>query len=123
MTRPTIVHEGALPVIQALSIHAPAQGGIEYQNDLPGKLHDWHSHSVHERLVVLSGSMVVAWLSPGGTQSEREVTAGDRIELPAGTVHRSTAGPQGCTYLICPDGGKPAITVPSAPPSQASASE
>lgn len=110
MPQPTITRDRVDGVEAALAAHAPEQGGIEYQRDLPGKIHDWHSHDVHERLVVLSGSMRLSWVDPAGAVQHAPVETGDRIELPAGTVHRSVADAEGCTYLICPEGGRAAVT-------------
>lgn len=110
MPNPTITQDRIESVEAALDTYAPEQGGIEYQRDLPGKVHDWHSHDVHERLVVLSGSMSLSWLDPHGQVRHADVVGGDRIELPAGTVHRSVADADGCRYLICPEGGRAAVT-------------
>ncbi|MER5889773.1 YqcI/YcgG family protein [Streptomyces sp. NPDC001941] len=110
----TVFQEPELGIAEAAAAFLPSQGGIELQRDAPGKVHSWHSHSVHETLVVLSGDMVVEYAAQGGgpeTVTEDKATSGTRIELPAGTVHQSTAGDQGCVYFIIPEGGKAAHTV------------
>lgn len=112
MKNPTITDEGFLPLEDSLAKHAPSQGGIEYQNDLPGHVHDWHQHSVHERLVIQSGDMLVEWIDDKHQINKERVLPGYVIELPPGTPHQSTAGVEGCTYLIRPEGGKPAKTSP-----------
>ncbi|MFG2874203.1 YqcI/YcgG family protein [Streptomyces sp. NPDC048337] len=114
MTETMIIQEPELGIAEAAAKFLPTQGGIELQRDAPGKVHSWHSHSVHETLVVLSGYMVVEYAAHGGgpeTVTEDKATAGTRIELPAGTIHQSTAGEQGCVYFIIPEGGKAAHTV------------
>ncbi len=114
MAETAIFQEPELGIAEASAKFLPVQGGIELQRDAPGKVHSWHSHSVHETLVVLSGDMVVEYATRNGgpeTVAEDKATAGTRIELPAGTIHQSTAGDQGCVYLIVPEGGKAAHTV------------
>lgn len=112
MPEPIIKNEGFLPLDESLIKHAPAQGGIEYQNDLPGHVHTWHQHSVHERLIIQSGEMSVEWVNDSNEVKQEKVLPGHVIELPAGTPHQSTAGSNGCSYLILPEGGKAAITSP-----------
>lgn len=107
---PIIKNEGILSLQENLKKHAPPQGGIEYQTDLPGHIHAWHQHNAHERLVVQEGTMLLEWLDEEGKINQQEVSSGDIIELPSGTPHQSTAGPVGCIYLIRPEGGKAAQT-------------
>ncbi|WP_315782870.1 cupin domain-containing protein [Bradyrhizobium sp. SZCCHNPS1003] len=64
----------------------PAQGCIELQHDAAGKVHAFHTHPVDEILVVIKGRLTFRW--EGG---ERICTAGDKILLPAGTLHESEA--------------------------------
>lgn len=110
MTQPEIFRSPALGVEAAITTYAPSQGGIEYQTDQPDKIHSWHSHDVHETLVVLNGSMKLSWKDSEGTIQSDTVAPGARIELPAHTVHESVAGDSGCNYLILPEGGRAAIT-------------
>ncbi|MGJ4845771.1 cupin domain-containing protein [Leifsonia sp. Le1] len=110
MNAPSIVDEPVLGVADALEKYAPEQGGIEYQRDQPGKVHSWHSHDLHERLIVLSGSMLLSWRTSEGEVVSQRAVAGTRIELPANTVHQSTADDVPCTYLIYPEGGRAAVT-------------
>jgi quercetin dioxygenase-like cupin family protein len=93
----------------------PRQGGIELQRDEPGKIHDWHSHDVHETLVVLRGGMDLEFVLDGRVH---EADAGPecRIELPRNTVHRSTARAGGCVYVIVPEDGRVATTTRYADP-------
>jgi mannose-6-phosphate isomerase-like protein (cupin superfamily) len=71
------------PDIMAL---LPAQGCIELQHDAAGKVHHFHTHPVDEILVVISGRLNFKW--DGG---EQVCQPGDRILLPAGTLHQSEA--------------------------------
>ena len=71
------------PDIMAL---LPAQGCIELQHDAAGKVHHFHTHPVDEILVVISGRLNFKW--DGG---EQVCKPGDRILLPAGTLHQSEA--------------------------------
>lgn len=87
----------------------PQQGSLEIQNDKPGKTHDWHFHSVKEDLFVLDGQVLLFW-SENGVRMERTCSTGEKITLPAGTVHGSTASDGGATYIIRPDDGVAAIT-------------
>ncbi|MGJ5130499.1 cupin domain-containing protein [Bradyrhizobium oligotrophicum] len=64
----------------------PTQGCIELQHDAAGKVHAFHTHPVDEILVVIQGRLTFRW--EGG---ERICTAGDKILLPAGTLHESEA--------------------------------
>lgn len=110
MPNPLIKNEGPLSLEESLSKYAPSQGGIEYQNDLPGHVHTWHQHSVHETLIILSGEMSLEWADDNKTIQQENLFPGCVIELPAGTPHQSTAGSNGCVYLILPEGGKAAAT-------------
>lgn len=64
----------------------PRQGCIELQHDAAGKVHHFHTHPVDEILVVIRGRLTFRW--EGG---ERICNAGDKILLPAGTLHESEA--------------------------------
>ena len=73
----------------------PEQGSIELQHDAAGKVHAFHTHSVDEILMIISGRLNFWW--DGG---ERVVSAGDTILLPAGTRHQSEALEGGAIYVI-----------------------
>ena len=83
------------PLPADLLAFLPAQGSIELQRDVPGKVHDFHRHTVDEVLFVIAGSLVFNW--EGESQLCRP---GDRIVLPAGTLHRSEAMEEGAVYAI-----------------------
>ena len=73
----------------------PAQGAIELQHDAAGKVHHFHSHPTDEILLIIAGALKFEW--DGGA---RIVGPGDRILLPAGTVHQSVALEDGAIYAI-----------------------
>jgi quercetin dioxygenase-like cupin family protein len=62
----------------------------------PGDVYAPHSHGYHKVLMVVRGS--ITWVLP--ERGERiETFAGDRLDLPRGTVHAAEVGPQGVTCL------------------------
>ena len=69
----------------------------------PGDTYAAHSHDYDKVLVAKSGSITFHLVDLG-----RDVTldAGDRLELPAGTVHAATVGPAGvrCSETHLPAG-------------------
>ena len=73
----------------------PAQGSVELQRDGAGKVHAFHTHPVDEILMIISGKLKFMW--DGG---ERVCGAGDKIFLPAGTLHQSEALEGGAIYAI-----------------------
>lgn len=88
----------------------PDQGSIELQRDQPGKVHDWHWHSVDEELFLMEGDITLFW-SEGGERRERLCSAGEVIRLSAGTLHGSVAGAGGGVYVIRAVDGVAAETV------------
>ena len=62
----------------------------------PFDLYSAHSHGYHKVLYVVRGSII--WVFPDMEQ-EIETHAGDRIDLPRGTLHGARVGPQGVTCL------------------------
>ena len=54
-----------------------------------------HAHASETVHIILSGEMTLTM--DGRTATYR---AGDRCDVPAGTVHSARMGPQGCRYLI-----------------------
>jgi quercetin dioxygenase-like cupin family protein len=54
-----------------------------------------HTHPEETAHIILSGEMCVT--VAGRTMTYR---AGERCDVPAGTVHSAKMGPQGCRYLI-----------------------
>lgn len=109
ITMPSFADHTVAAPVGDLAELLPQQGSMEIQNDKPGKTHDWHFHSVDEELFVLDGQVVLFW-SENGVRKERTCTTGEKILLPAGTVHGSTASESGATYIIRPDNGVAATT-------------
>lgn len=65
-------------------------------SNAPGDVYPAHTHDYDKVLFVLSGS--ITWLLPA-TNETIETRAGDRIDLPRGTVHAAVVGPDGVTCL------------------------
>ncbi|MEU6128842.1 YqcI/YcgG family protein [Saccharopolyspora sp. NPDC047091] len=107
MTGPAITDAAALPLPRELADLLPEQGAVELQHDGPGKTFSWHAHSVDEQLHVISGDLVLFWHDGTTGYHERRCSPGAVIELPAGTVHGSVAGPEGACYVIRPMGPQP----------------
>ncbi|OZM71687.1 hypothetical protein CFN78_19450 [Amycolatopsis antarctica] len=110
MSGPRISTNSPIQVAPALRELMPEQGSVELQHDQPGKTFTWHRHSLDEQLHVLEGGMTLFWVDADNGYHEQRVTEGARIDLPAGTVHGSTAGAAGCHYVIKPEGGRTAVT-------------
>jgi len=63
--------------------------------DGPNAYYPDHTHPVETAHVILDGEMTVT--QNGQT---RTCPAGDRVDVPARTVHSAKMGPRGCRYLI-----------------------
>jgi quercetin dioxygenase-like cupin family protein len=72
----------------------------------PGDRYAPHEHGYDKVLVVAAGSIRFGLPGRGETV---DLTVGDRLDLPAGTVHDATVGPEGVT---CLEAHAPAGTVP-----------
>ena len=94
-TEPRIVRDGPVGLDAAVMALLPTTGSVEVQRDTPGRTHPPHTHPTPETLLVVDGSITFRWDS-----SEAECTSGDRLLLPPETVHSSTAGTDGCVYVI-----------------------
>lgn len=71
----------------------------------PGDRYAAHDHGYDKIIAVASGS--IAFGVPG-TGETIELAAGDRLELPAGTVHDALVGPSG---VACLEAHQPSGTV------------
>jgi quercetin dioxygenase-like cupin family protein len=114
MTDPHFKSRPAPSLPDQLSQLLPLQGSLELQQDQPGKTHNWHMHGLDEDLFVLDGYVTLFW-HDSSTRRERRCETGTWITLPAGTIHGSTAGPDGAVYMIRPEGGQTAETMFLAP--------
>lgn len=63
--------------------------------DGPNASYPDHTHPVETAHIILDGEMTVTHSSQA-----RTCRAGDRIDVPARTVHSARMGPRGCRYLI-----------------------
>lgn len=63
--------------------------------DAPGTAYPPHAHDEDESIWIVRGEIT---FGVGG--AEHRLRAGDRLMLPAGTVHTALAGPAGARYLI-----------------------
>jgi len=73
------------------SIHRQNLRGYTWSNDAFDE-YSAHTHTFDKVLYVLSGS--ITWLLPQ-TNQELITHAGDRIDLPRGTLHAARVGAQG----------------------------
>jgi uncharacterized protein YjlB len=60
----------------------------------PGDRYERHRHDAHKVLFCLEGSIVFHT-----DDGDLELTAGDRLDLLAGTAHAATVGPSGCACI------------------------
>jgi mannose-6-phosphate isomerase-like protein (cupin superfamily) len=63
--------------------------------DGPNRCYGDHTHAAETAHIILEGEMT---LTMGGRSTIYQ--AGDRCDVPAGTVHAACMGPEGCRYLI-----------------------
>ena len=91
---PQIVEKRRVPLDSVLMELLPPQGSVEVQRDAPGHRHEPHTHPVDELICVVDGVITFR------AGKELTCTPGDRLLLPAGTVHESVAGSTGCVYVI-----------------------
>ena len=91
------------PVERVLKQRLAAEGfDVSRWRDEPGADYRPHSHDHDESLWVVEGDIVF-----GIDGREYRLGSGDRLMLPAGTVHTARAGADGAIYLI---GQRPAVT-------------
>ena len=81
--------EQALAAFRADGCGAPRSWG-----NGPGDRYGKHAHDEHKVLFCLQGS--ITFHTDVG---DVELTAGDRLDLPAGTGHAATVGPDGCECI------------------------
>ena len=87
---------GDTPDEAALSAALAAEGfEVLRWRDPPGSDYTAHSHDHDESLWVVDGDIAF-----GALGTTVRLRAGDRLMLPAGTVHTARAGDRGATYLV-----------------------
>jgi len=62
----------------------------------PGHKYEPHSHGYEKVLYCVEGSIAFVL---EGTKERFELSAGDRVVLPAATVHAAEVGARGCTCI------------------------
>lgn len=89
-------HGDGVPVERILKQRLQADGYDVFRwRDEPGVDYQSHSHEHDEILWVVDGEIT---FGIGGRQYR--LGPGDRLMLPAGTVHTATAGRNGAVYII-----------------------
>jgi mannose-6-phosphate isomerase-like protein (cupin superfamily) len=63
--------------------------------DGPNVEYPEHTHEKLTAHVIISGEMILK--DNGG---EKTLKSGQRLDIPAGTVHSAIMGPQGCRYAV-----------------------
>ena len=85
------------PTLSELHGQLIREGLFPYDwSNSPGDAYAAHAHDYDKIIVVVRGS--ITWILPG-THETIETQAGDRIELPRGTLHAAQVGVQGVTCL------------------------
>jgi hypothetical protein len=74
----------------------------------PGDRYAAHEHGYDKVIVAASGSIRFGLLGRG---EDLDLEVGDRLDLPAGTVHDAIVGPEG---VSCLEAHRPAGTIPDA---------
>jgi quercetin dioxygenase-like cupin family protein len=67
-------------------------GGASRWSNGPGDTYGWHDHPYDKHLVCVEGS--ITFHTDAG---DHRLAAGDTLDLPAGTRHAATVGPDGVT--------------------------
>jgi quercetin dioxygenase-like cupin family protein len=76
-------------------LRGEATGCYSWSNG-PGDRYGAHSHSYEKVLYCVDGSITFVLESEG---RRLELKPGNRMVLPAGTVHSAVVGPAGCTCI------------------------
>jgi quercetin dioxygenase-like cupin family protein len=77
-------------------LRGEATGCYSWSNG-PGDRYAAHSHSYEKVLYCVDGSITFVLEAENGRRIE--LKAGDRMVLPARTVHEAVVGPAGCTCI------------------------
>lgn len=92
---PQIIMGTLVSLESAIYSLLPETGSVEVQRDAPKRYHAEHSHPTHEILLIVNG-IITFHLN----QEDYVCSSGDRLYLPARIKHSSTAGENGCLYVI-----------------------
>jgi quercetin dioxygenase-like cupin family protein len=76
-------------------LRGEASGCYSWSNG-PGDRYAPHSHTYEKVLYCVDGSITFVLEAEG---RRLDLAAGDRMVLPAGTVHSAVVGPAGCTCI------------------------
>ncbi|MHB8589036.1 MAG: cupin domain-containing protein [Candidatus Dormibacteraceae bacterium] len=76
-------------------LRSEATGCYSWSNG-PDDRYAAHGHSYEKVLYCVEGSITFVLESEG---RRLELNAGDRMVLPAGTIHSAVVGPSGCTCI------------------------
>jgi quercetin dioxygenase-like cupin family protein len=76
-------------------LRSEASGCYSWSNG-PGDRYAAHNHNYEKVLYCVEGSITFALEDEG---KQLELKAGDRMALPAGTMHSAVVGPAGCTCI------------------------
>ena len=89
---------GSDPPTKSTLMQLCAQEGLspDQWSNGPNDVYSAHKHSYDKVIYVVSGSITFGLPEKG---HEILLKAGDRIDLPADTVHNAVVGPQGVTCL------------------------
>ena len=77
-------------------LRGEATGCYSWSNG-PGDRYAAHSHSYEKVLYCVAGSITFILEAQGGKPID--LKEGDRMVLPAGTIHSAVVGPAGCTCI------------------------
>src|SRR5262245_47657898 len=84
-----VTEEGLRSQLEAEGFH------VWSWTDSAGADYEPHTHEQDESLWILAGEITF-----GAEGRELRLRAGDRLMLPAGTIHTAHAGADGATYLV-----------------------
>ena len=77
---------------------AEGLAGASWANG-PGDRYAAHAHDYDKVIVVVAGSIMFGLGGGGGGGGSVELEVGDRLDLPAGTVHDASVGAMGVACL------------------------
>ena len=77
-------------------LRGEATGCYSWSNG-PGDRYAPHSHTYEKVLYCVDGS--ITFVLEAKSAQQIELRAGDRMVLPAGTIHSAVVGPAGCTCI------------------------